>query len=548
MKQRIFVLTLLCLTVFSGQAEVDVTIDRNPVQVNESFQLVFSLDRDPERNPDFSILQEDFLILGNNRTNSISIINGQYQRSVKWTLQLMAKQVGDYEIPAIRFGDERSEPFRVTVTPSTISRLPHDELVFEVIALEPDAYVQSQVIVKLRLLSAHSISAYQFGDIKLQSGDAVIEPLGEVQDYQTRIADREYLVLEQRFALFPQQSGRLEIAPILAEVRLPSSSGFDPFRTGGEVRRVRSKPVFIEARPIPAEADGTYWLPATGLILREELPDNLDSLVAGEPITRSLSIVAEGLTAAQLPEIDLPLIDGLKQYPDQPELQDRRAGDGITGFRTQRVALIPGAPGTYTLPQISLKWWNLNTGSLETASIPPREIRVGGVAISSVASGQSVTDSDSQIEIVATQAPSGRFWVWTSLLLALGWAVTAFAWWYRTQRPAVPSLEPANPSLRAARKRLQQACQAGDAGVARAALLDWGRALLQPVPIANLHQLQRELGEEFLQELTRLNHALYAAEHHEWQGGGLWRLCQAFESERQDSAEADVSGLAPLNP
>ena len=111
---------MLSIAALGGQAEVDVTIDRNPVQVNESFQLVFSLDRDPKQNPDFSILQEDFLILGNNRTNSISIINGQYQRSVKWTLQLMAKQVGDYEIPAIRFGDESSEPFRVTVTPSTM--------------------------------------------------------------------------------------------------------------------------------------------------------------------------------------------------------------------------------------------------------------------------------------------------------------------------------------------------------------------------------------------------------------------------------------------
>jgi len=68
-------------------AEVEVTIDRNPVQVNESFQLVFSLDQSPDDDPDFSILQQHFMILGNSRSNSISIVNGEYQRSVKWTLQ-----------------------------------------------------------------------------------------------------------------------------------------------------------------------------------------------------------------------------------------------------------------------------------------------------------------------------------------------------------------------------------------------------------------------------------------------------------------------------
>ena len=74
-------------------AEVEVTIDRNPVQVNESFQLVFSLDHSPTHDPDFSTLQQHFLVLGNNRSNNISIINGEYQRSVKWTLQLMASKL-----------------------------------------------------------------------------------------------------------------------------------------------------------------------------------------------------------------------------------------------------------------------------------------------------------------------------------------------------------------------------------------------------------------------------------------------------------------------
>ncbi|HEY5738620.1 MAG TPA: BatD family protein, partial [Gammaproteobacteria bacterium] len=100
---------IACLALLSllavlppAMAGVEVSVDRNPVRLNDTFQLVFELDENPDRDPDFSSLREDFLVLGNNRSSSISIINGNYRRSVKWTLQLMAKDVGEFEIPAVR--------------------------------------------------------------------------------------------------------------------------------------------------------------------------------------------------------------------------------------------------------------------------------------------------------------------------------------------------------------------------------------------------------------------------------------------------------------
>jgi hypothetical protein len=358
-------------------AEVEVIIDRNPVQINESFQLVFSLDHSPARDPDFSVLQQHFLVLGNNRSNNISIINGEYQRSVKWTLQLMAKQIGEHVIPAIRFGDERSEPFQVSVQPSSMASVPHDEQVLEMTVDRSEVHVQGQVILTMRLLSATDISAYQFGKIPAQDLDLVIEPLGDLRQYQTRIADRSYLVLEQQFALFPQQSGQLDIPPVLAEVRLPSRSRMDPFNNGGDIRRFRSQPLVIDVKPIPAEFGGDYWLPADRVELSEQWPNDLTGLVAGEPVTRSITMIADGLTAAQLPEIELQTIDGIKQYPDQPVLEDSRSSKGIRGQRAQKVALIPAGPGVYRVPEISVSWWNRATAQLETTTLPARELMVG---------------------------------------------------------------------------------------------------------------------------------------------------------------------------
>jgi len=529
-------------------AEVQVAIDRNPVQVNESFQLVFSLDTNPDHDPDFSVLQKHFLILGNNRSNSISIINGQYKRSVKWSLKLMAKQVGEFTIPAIRFDRERSKPFQITVKPSSLTSVPGDQLVLELVADKTEVFVQGQLILTLRLLSATDISAYQFGDISIQDLDAVIEPMGDVRQYQTRIADKPYLVLEKQFALFPQQSGRLGITPVRAEVRLPSSSSFDPFRTGGKIRQLRSQQLIVDVAPIPAEFNGPYWLPANKVELREEWQGDLAALVAGEPITRSLTLLVDGLTAAQLPEFTLLPIAGIKQYPDQARLENSRTAEGIIGKREQKVALIPGAAGSYLVPEITLPWWNMQTGKMETATIPAHEIIVSAAAEAAVVE-PAIAQAPTTAPISAPE-PANSFWLWMSLLLACGWILNALYWWYKLRKAGTASVLPVSkhPDLRGPGKQLQQACNNCDAIAARQVLLTWGRALLAPRELNNLHQLGNALGADLRHEIEVLNQSLYAPDATKWRGRALWSLCQQLEKDSLAQRDQSNAGLSPLNP
>jgi len=551
---RLVALLLLWVAVVPPlAAEVEVIIDRNPVQVNESFQLVFSLDHSPARDPDFSVLQQHFLVLGNNRSNNISIINGEYQRSVKWTLQLMAKQIGEHEIPAIRFGDERSEPFLVSVQPSSMASVPHDQQVLELTVDRSEVHVQGQVILTMRLLSATDIAAYQFGKIPAQDLDLVIEPLGDLRQYQTRIADRSYLVLEQQFALFPQQSGQLDIPPVLAEVRLPSRSRIDPFNNGGDIRRFRSQPLVIDVKPIPAEFGGDYWLPADRVELSEQWPNDLTGLVAGEPITRSITLIADGLTAAQLPEIELQTIDGIKQYPDQPVLQDSRGSKGIRGQRAQKVALIPAAPGIYRIPEISVSWWNRATSQLETTTLPARELMVGsGAEAVEVAPLPSLPPSSAEVSPsipVVVDAEGNRFWLWLSLFLGCGWTATAIYWWFGTRRNKSPLAQVSEVAgLREASRALREACENDDSAAARAALLVWGQGLMMPQRVDNLGELSGLLGDEFGQQVEALNRSRYAGQGEAWQGRPLWVLCQRLQ-QQAGSTKSDVSAsLLPLNP
>ncbi len=303
----------------------------------------------------------------------------------------------------------------------------------------------------------------------------------------------------------------------------------------------------VDVKPIPEDYDAPYWLPAKKIELREDWPDDLDNLVAGEPVTRGLTLVAEGLTAAQLPEFALPHIDGIKQYPDQPLLEDRRAARGITGTREQKVALIPGSEGRYQIPEIRVPWWNVESGRMETAVLPARVLNVAAAAVAPVLPQSTLPATE---ESVATPPPqTSRFWLWLSLVLALGWAASAVYWWYRTRRERTSTAEfDEHPSLRQARQRLRQACGDNNPADARSALLDWGRALLAPQPVAHLQQLAQRLGVDMAGEIARLNQSLYAPAHSDWQGESLWRLCERLESRDKSTLAASGDDLLPLNP
>ncbi|MCP4488554.1 MAG: protein BatD [Gammaproteobacteria bacterium] len=548
MKQNLFVLFMILLAMQQASAAINVSIGRNPVHVNESFQMVFASSESLDDDPDFSPLQQHFVILNTSQNSSISIINGDYQRSIKWTLQVMPKQVGEIIVPAIHFGDDKTEPFRISVKPaSSSSNGSKSGLIFELSADRDSAPVQGQIIITMRLMSNTNFSAYQFGDLMVNNMDVVIEPLGEVKRFQTRLDDQAYLVLEKKLALFPQQSGDLSIDAVPGEVRLVSrsSSVFDPFQTRGEIKRVYSPPLNLEIHPLGGTYSGQHWLPATNVRLSDVWQGDLGKLVAGEPVTRTLMLVAEGLTAAQLPALQQQHVDGLKQYPDQPLLEDQRSEHGMVGIQQQKIALIPTRGGVYQIPEITVPWWNTTTQRQEVARIPSRTIQVAGDVVLE-SQREAIKPSAKPAPAVQIVEQNNRFWVWLSLFLAVGWLVSGLVWWFRRrgQELEITAQSPHKINTDAAIKALQQSCEVNDAKAARAALLSWARAL----DFENLAQLAAYFGQPIKAQIDILNQSLYSNSSTDWQGNALWRCSAAINSARHRSPPEDGNHLPALNP
>jgi len=549
-------LLLLCQALFIDAAlaaNIQVSVDRNPVNLDESFQIIFSADETPDGEPDFSPLEEDFDILSQSSSNNVSLINGKMSRSVRWTLNAMAKHGGNLDVPAISFGKDASEPVVLQVKQKAASNdVNKDEDIFVEVEAKPEnPYLQSQILYTVRIYTRVEIARASIDEP--EQVDAVIEKLGDDKTFQTQVKGVDYTVTERRYAIFPQKSGMLTIAPLVltAEVLTNARSGFNGFfgSTVTRTQRTSSKAISLMVKPAPVAFTGKHWLAADQLELKEEWSGDLENLKAGEPITRTLTVQAKGSTVGQLPELQRASSEqAVKFYPDQPVLQEQKNADGLLAKRQEKIALIPSKAGEFKLPAIEIPWFNTRTEKMEVARIPETAVRVKGSAPATAAAPAkplaATPETQAQPLTIEKPAPARRnVWIWVSAALALGWAATLAFFLIRR-----PRLRPDRPEPQAAkdagayRQQLKKACANHDPVAAKLALLEWGR---QTFDAHSLGGVAAFCDARLRDEILVLNQVLYGNAAEPWQGK---KLFQAFTEHkaREQWTDAKDAALEPL--
>lgn len=567
---RYLVLLFLLFSNTVWAADITVHADRNRVQLNESFQLTFEASGSVDDDPDFSVLEKDFDVLSRSQSSNISIINGDFKRSTQWTLTLMPKQEGIVTVPSVAFGKDRSPTLRMTVKPEdrSVAGSNADQFI-EVTASSRQAYVQQQLVVTVRMFSNVTPSQYGINELQLDGVDADVQQLGDDRQYRSQRGAKTYLVLERSYAVFPQRAGVLNIKSVLGEMQLGGGGSqlFDPFRRRGEVKRVRSAPLSIQVKNIPAAMNAANWLPANEVQLVEEWPDAKGGkpvFKVGDPVTRRLTLMADGRTAASLPPLTLQAPKDFRQYPEPPRLHDETKAGGIIGIREESTALIPTHPGRYTLPAIEVPWWNLKTDRMETARLPAQTITVTGTAAAADKATHAAPQTDGTSATTAMSAPaaaalpspgtepagSAGFWPWLSGLLGVAWLLTLLAWWLSRRRPSAaiadtgggqaPAMKPAQ-----ALAEVRNACRRHDAAACQQALLNWGQACFKPAPIRSLGELGRHCSPPLQQQISALEAALYGRGDETWNSTDIAELCAAQDCGGKPSAHTQA-GLEPL--
>lgn len=486
-------------------------LDRDTIRLGETVTLNVETDARGGREPDFAPLEKDFRRLGTSSSTQLSYVDGKQSARTLWAVALEPKQEGIIGIPAFEVGSERTEPLRLTVLPAPQggSAAAGDDVFLEVEADPAAPYVQQQVRYVVRLYYAVPLLEGQLEEPQLPG--VQMRRLGQDLQYQKTLAERRYTVVERRYALLPEASGPLEIPGPNFRGRALRTGGYGSLMSPNSIVQARGNQLSLEVRARPAGAREP-WLPAQSLQLADESGALATELKVGEPLTLTLRLSAQGLAAEQLPELQLPAIDGAEVYPDQEASQTRDDGQWLRGERVRKFAIVPTRPGPLQIPEVAIEWWNLALDRAERATLPARQLTVAGSA------APAPVPQDQAAPSPATNAdePGPRRWDWLRLSpwlaggFALLWLATLLALWRRGRLVPQPAVSPP-PVVPDWRGAWRAALERQDLPAAANALI---LAAQQRDPsVRHLGDVAAQLQPEAQRDaLRRLEQVLYAAQ------------------------------------
>lgn len=562
-QRTVIVCAALMLSSIAQANQLTASVDRDTVGLQETISLTITADEQTRRDPDLSQLKNDFDVLSNSRSQSIRIINGDTESTTEWHITLAPKHAGTLLIPSFNVDNAVSDAIEIHVNKQSQTQSASDEQVQVAIEVsKKSVFVQEQLLVKVKLITQVNLSQAELQPLELKN--ALIVNL-EQHNYQTTINGKQHLIIETNYAIFPQESGAITIPSLTYSVAVASMRDpwGDPFgRSRNNILRLRTEEQQIEVKPAAPENTGKNWQPASKVTLNEGWSGSIDHLKIGEPITRTITVTADGLTGGQIAPTSNANVDGLTFYPDQAQTKEDKTSKGVKGYRTETMAIIPNHGGTFTLPEVTVNWWDTNTQTQQTATLPAKTLTVLGDVNTAdapvipnqqnnaVTSANTNNNTPTPPPQIVTTTP---IWLWITniifILLSLGLVVYVLQLKSKLKEMQNEQ-EQANEIISEKEKDiwdlLKHAVASRDAVTLRKAILNWANFHWPEQQINSLDEIAK-LGNkpELTQALKYLDEMLYSNHPtHDWDAARLLQLLN--ECRKEKNARRKSESLKPL--
>ncbi len=444
-KQWMMVIFLGLAGMVNAQADtLKSSVNRANIEMGDIITLVIQTDFSTFSTPDFSELDQQFEILGQQRSTQMSMTNGHVSSYTRWDLNITPLKEGHLTIPAFEVSGVKSKPIKLNVKPASSSKQRSGVSFLESEVSTKNPYVQQEVIYTLRFYHLGVLA--QGGMRPPVFNHSLSQVLVKQHSFETKMQGNLYEVFEWKWAFYPQKSG---------EMTIPASQFSGQVRYSGLIKRLQntSQAIQLQVKPIPASyPKDQAWLPAKQVELVEQWQQPAKVRV-GDSVTRTLQIQAQDLQASQLPNLIMDRQTGFQSYADKPQLSNQPTEQGFTSTATYKIAIVPTQAGELLVPALSFPWWNTQTDSLERASLPQHKITVLPSLVKKATNQSNLpTNKDHTIPKLADSSKEGLqvsretdsiYWPILTALFALLWLLSSILWWRcHHQKKQIESLKP----------------------------------------------------------------------------------------------------------
>lgn len=436
MKKATIILTFLAVILTSGISAQNAVMNvrtRNTVSAGQTFQITFDVNAHAQdfRTPSLKGLK---LVGGPNTgfSSSTSIINGKVSQSVSntFTILVQAEKEGTANVGAASCTVDgktvTSKPFSIKVEkadpnsnhqqqnqsgwgwgqqqqrprqqqqqdPQPSQNIDNNTLFARASISKNSLYQGEEAIIVYKIYTQVPLTQFQIDKLPRNKGfwsEDLSENMTQVKQYTETYNGRQYQVAEiRRGALYPQENGTLNIAPLKTDVvaiiqtqmqRQRTGTIFDffiddpfftPTRNQAVVKSLTSNSISVKVKPLPDAPAG--FAGGVGHFDIKAKTD-LDQLHAGDAFTYSVTVSGRGnLSLLEAPTIEFP--KGMEVY--EPRVIDNinKGDNGLSGSRTFEWIVTPQTQGEYDMPDFDYVYFDPISGQYITKKCNKIHIKV----------------------------------------------------------------------------------------------------------------------------------------------------------------------------
>ncbi len=175
--------------------------------------------------------------------------------------------------------------------------------------------------------------------------------------------------VQRSYRIYPLSPGSFDLGDQSIKVTFADPQTNEPIEASVDL-----PPIAISA-VVPPEARNLDPLIIAEDFQIEQQIDGATNMSVGDAITRQLTASIAGTSPIMIPELLSNITDPLlRPYPKEPKVQETEDRGTLSGTRVETVVYVAQDGGQTTLPEISIDWYNLRAGNVETATIGPVDL------------------------------------------------------------------------------------------------------------------------------------------------------------------------------
>jgi hypothetical protein len=201
-------------------------------------------------------------------------------------------------------------------------------------------------------------------------GAIVSLPDEQAENLHELINGVDWFGVSRAYRIVPQTGGPFTVPPFAITVQ--------PGQTSGPVKLMTPLLKFAATVPVGAEGLNPFF-PAQKLVATQAVEPSQEHVRVGDQVTRTITQRAAGTQSMLIPPVNFSDVAGLKRFRKAATTRDivEDRGGLVAGERTDAVTYVVDHGGKFTLPAITIEWWNTNTQRKEAIVLPTVTISAG---------------------------------------------------------------------------------------------------------------------------------------------------------------------------